>query len=282
METDGILGIVKRHRTDQGGLIAILQDIQARFSYLPVEALRTVSEETGVPLVDVYGVATFYRAFSLSPRGKHLLSVCLGTACHVRGGPVIAEEFSRELGVKSGDTTADREITLETVNCLGACALGPIVVVDGHYFSNVTPVKVKEIVAKTRTGLDLMEVTGDRRVFPVEVSCPRCSHSLMDTDHTIDGHPSVRVTAAFQGWHGWIRLSSLYGSAVVESEQDVPAHGVVDFFCPHCSAELSGAGACPVCEARLVPLSLRGGGVVQICSRRGCHHHMLDLETGVV
>jgi hypothetical protein len=116
----------------------------------------------------------------------------------------------------------------------------------------------------------------------VELRCPRCSHSLMDAAHKIDGYPAVRVTAAFDGSHGWIRLSSLYGSAVVESEHEVPPDVVVDFFCPHCHAELTGAGPCPVCEAPMVPLILRDGGVVQICSRRGCRYHMLDLETDIV
>ena len=153
-----------------------------------------VAEKTGRSLTDVYGVATFFRSFSLQPRGKHVCLVCLGTACHVRGGPVIAEEFTRALGVKPGETTPDRDFTLETVNCLGACALGPIVVVDGHYFSNVSPVKVKEILEQARNGLDRVDVTTDQRIFPVEVSCPRCNHSLMDADHPVDGHPSIRVT----------------------------------------------------------------------------------------
>jgi NADH-quinone oxidoreductase subunit E len=278
MKTEDVVGILERHNGDQGGLISILQDIQARYSYLPADALRLVATQTGRSLVDIYGVATFYRAFSLKPRGKHLVSVCLGTACHVRGGPIIAEEFSRELGVKAGDTTADKEFTLETVNCLGACALGPIVVVDGHYFSNVSPVKVKQILEKSRTGLEKVEVVGDQRIFPVEISCPRCNHSFMDIAHRIDGYPSIRVTAAFDQWHGWLRLSSLYGSYVVETEYDIPKDSIVNFFCPYCNAELSGASPCAVCEAPMVPMSVRGGGIVQICSRRGCTSHMLDVS----
>ena len=138
MNPEPILKIIETHgQGNQAGIISILEDIQAEYSYLPEEALRIVSEETGRSLVDIYGVATFYKAFSLKPRGKHLVSVCLGTACHVRGGQAIASEFLRQLGIKPGETTADRLITLDTVNCLGACALGPIVVVDGHYFSNV-------------------------------------------------------------------------------------------------------------------------------------------------
>jgi NADH-quinone oxidoreductase subunit E len=215
----------------------MLEEIQAKYGYLPPHALEVVAESTGAPLVDVYAVATFYRAFSLKPRGKHLASVCLGTACHVRGGPAVAKECERQLGIAAGETTPDREFTLETVNCLGACALGPVVVVDGHYFPHVNPGKVKDIVAETLAGLDKVEVETDRRIFPLEVNCPRCNHS----------------------------------------EYEVPKDAVVNFFCPHCHAELRGAAACPECGAAMVPMIVRGGGVVQICSRRGCKGHMLDL-----
>ena len=154
MTAEHVSEIVGKHAGSRGGLIAILQDIQGRYGYLPAEALKAVATQTGRPLVDVYGVATFYHSFSLKPRGKHLCSVCLGTACHVRGGPVIAREFARVLDVPAGETTGDREFTLETVNCLGACALGPIVVADGHYFSNVSPAGVADIVRANsrRTG----------------------------------------------------------------------------------------------------------------------------------
>jgi NADH:ubiquinone oxidoreductase subunit E len=278
MGPDDIVGIVDKHSGDRGGLISILEEIQAKYGYLPGDALRTVSEMTGRSLVDVYGVATFYRAFSLEPRGKHLVSVCLGTACHVRGAPRIAQEFQRQLGIPIGDTTPDREFTLEAVNCLGACALGPIVVVDGHYFSNVNKVKVAQILDKARAGLDTVEVETDERIFPVEVSCPRCNHSLMDPDHSLDGYPSIRVTMSFDQKHGWLRLSCLYGSYNVETEYEIPEETVVNFFCPHCHAELIGASLCPLCGAPMVPMIIRGGGVVQICSRRGCKGHMLDLE----
>ncbi|MFH1999433.1 MAG: NAD(P)H-dependent oxidoreductase subunit E, partial [Planctomycetota bacterium] len=112
-------------------LISLLEGIQAKYGYLPEDALRNVAKDTGRSLVDIYGVATFYKAFSLKPRGKHLISVCLGTACHVSGGPIIAKEFERQLKIKAGGTTEDREFTLETVACLGACAIGPVAVVDG-------------------------------------------------------------------------------------------------------------------------------------------------------
>ncbi len=260
-----------------GGLISLLQDIQARYGYLPADQLKAVAQATGRPLTDVYGVATFYRSFSLKPRGKHLCSVCLGTACHVRGGQGIADEFARELGVRAGETTADREFTLETVNCLGACALGPIVVMDGHYSANVTPADVKDIIGRTRTGLDKVEVKTDQRIFPVEVSCARCNHSLMDAEHLVDGHPSIRITVAFNSVHGHLWLSSLYGSFNVEADHEIPMDTVADFFCPHCHAHLTGSSNCPVCETPMVPMIVRGGGIVQICSRRGCQGHILDV-----
>jgi NADH-quinone oxidoreductase subunit E len=259
------------------GPISILEEIQAKYGYLPEEALKTVAEETGRSLVDIYGVATFYKAFSLQPRGKHLISICLGTACHVQGGPRVAEEFQRQLGIRSGETTEDREFSLETVNCLGACALGPVVVVDGHYFSKVRPTKVKEIIDKCQAGLDNIEIESDQRIFPVEVSCARCNHSLMDPGHVIDGHPSIRVTVSFGNKHGWLAFSSLYGSYKLASAYEIPHDIIVNMFCPHCHAELIGGGKCSDCGAPMVPMIVRGGGIVQICTRRGCRGHMLDI-----
>jgi NADH-quinone oxidoreductase subunit E len=281
MNPEPILRIIESHaKGNQTGLISILEDIQADYGYLSEEALRIVSEKTGRSLIDIYGVATFYKAFSLRPRGKHLISVCLGTACHVREGQSVALEFQRQLGIKPGETTADNLITLETVHCLGACALGPIVVVDGHYFSNVTQPQIKDIIHKASIGLDRVDIETDERIFPVEVSCPRCNHSLMDKEHYIDGYPSIRVTSSFNLRHGWLRLSCLYGSFAVDYEYEVPKDAVVNFFCPHCHAELMGASRCFTCGAPMVPMLVRGGGLVHICSRRGCKGHMLDL-TGV-
>jgi NADH-quinone oxidoreductase subunit E len=263
---------------DHDGLISILERIQAQYNYLPQEALREVSKETGRSLVDIYGVATFYRAFSLKPRGKHLVSVCLGTACHVRGGPMIAEEFERQLGVCAGETTPDKDFTLETVNCLGACALGPIVTVDGRYFTKVGTAAVKKILKQAKEGLGKVEIETDERVFPVEVSCPRCNHSLMDTSHLVDGHPSIRVTVSFGKMHGWLCVSALYGSYNVTSEYPIPENTIAHFFCPHCHGELLGTSDCPECGAPMVRMSVQGGGMVQICSRRGCKGHTLDVD----
>ena len=261
---------------EEEGLIARMERLQATYGYLPQDKLEKLAEEMGRSLVDIYGVATFYRAFSLKPRGKHLISVCLGTACHVQGGGRIAEVFQKELGIKSGETTSDREFSLETVNCLGACALGPVVVADGHYFSKVRTSEIKGIIERTQKGLDLIEIETDERVFPVDVSCARCNHTLMDPRHVIDGHPSIRVTVSFDDKHGWLALSGLYGSYRVASEYEIPIDEVVHMFCPHCHAELIGSSRCSDCGAPMVPMIVRGGGVVQICARRGCRGHMLD------
>ena len=269
--------ILEKTDSDHVGVIDLLERVQARYGYLPENELREVAQRTGRALVDVYSVATFYRAFSLKPRGRHLISVCLGTACHVQGGPRIAAAFQGQLGIRSGETTPDRDFSLETVNCLGACALGPVVVADGHYFSKVRTSMVKDIIEKTRKGLDAIEVETDDRVFPVEVSCARCNHSLMDSEHVIDGHPSIRVTVSFGHKHGWMALSCLYGSYKVSSEYEIPIDEIVHIFCPHCHAELIGGGRCSDCGAPMVPMIVRGGGVVQICARRGCRGHMLDL-----
>jgi len=278
MRADFIEDIVEKHKHEQGALISILETIQSKFGHLSREALEKVSEITGRSLVDIYGVATFYKSFSLEPRGDHHVSVCLGTACHVRGGAKIAEAFERRLGIRAGETTGDKEFSLETVNCLGACALGPIVVVDGHYFSQVTPPRVAGILKKAREGLDKVDIGKDQRLFPLEVGCPRCNHSLMDTDHEIDGVPSIRVTASFDRKHGWLRLTSIYGSYASKSEYGIPEDVVVNFFCPHCHAELNGVPPCAECGAPMVPMIVRGGGMVQICSRHGCRGHMLDLN----
>jgi len=277
MRLDDLSHVLEKHNGQHGGLISILEEIQAAYGYLPRNILEELAEKTERSLVDIYGIATFYRTFSLTPRGKHLVSVCLGTACHVRGGPAIAEEISQQLGVNPGETTPDREFTLETVNCLGACALGPVVVVDGHYFPSVKRSQVKEILARARTGIDLIEVETDQRVFPVEVSCSRCNHSLMDSDFVVDGRPGIRITISFGNKHGWLVLSSLYGSYKVRSLHEIPEDTIVNFFCPHCHSQLIGGTRCVECEAPMVPMIVKGGGVVQICSRKGCKGHLLDV-----
>lgn len=140
--------IIQRYGQDKSFLVPILQDVQKRFNYLPREALNNVSTLLGVPISQIYHVTTFYRAFSLVPRGKHQFQLCLGTACHVRNAPLIGEHLERTLGIKPGETTPDLEFTFETVNCLGACALGPILVVDGEYHGQMTIVKANKILTK--------------------------------------------------------------------------------------------------------------------------------------
>jgi NADH-quinone oxidoreductase E subunit len=129
-------------------LIQVLQDAQDRYGWLPPETLEHVADALGVPLVQVYGVATFYKSFSLKPRGRHVCTVCLGTACHVRGGGAVLDEFERKLGIAAGQTTPDGEYTLERVNCLGACALAPLAVVDGRYYGQMTEAKADAVLAE--------------------------------------------------------------------------------------------------------------------------------------
>ncbi|MBC8232978.1 NAD(P)H-dependent oxidoreductase subunit E [bacterium] len=138
--------IVNKYKARKGLLTSMLQDLQAEYNYLPREALRHVSDRLNLPLIQIYSVATFFKSFSLQPKGEHLINVCLGTACHVRGGVRVLEKIERTLGITDGDTTEDREFTLESVNCLGACALGPVMVVDGEYFGQMTPAKVDSVL----------------------------------------------------------------------------------------------------------------------------------------
>jgi NADH-quinone oxidoreductase subunit E len=274
-----VRSVVDNHRGRRGALISILDEIQTKEGYLPEHALRRVAELMGRTLVDVYGVATFYKAFRLTPRGKHLVSVCLGTACHVRGAAAVARALEDDLEIQgNGATTADHEVTLEEVRCVGACALGPILVIDGDYSPHVDADRAVALVRDRRTGVEPLSPSADERVFPVEVNCPRCNHSLMDPDHLVDGHPSVRFTISFGKEHGWVRLSSLYGSYAMEAGGEVPADEVAHFFCPHCHGDLMGGWNCTACGAPMVPVMVNGGGMVQICSRRGCRSHLLDLE----
>jgi len=275
MELDSVLEIVAKHAADRGAMINILEEVQAKFGYLPADALTAVAEATGRPLVDVYGLATFYRFFRLKPRGKHLCSVCMGTACHVRGAPRVLEEVEKHLHAEPGETTADGDFTLETVNCLGACALGPVVVMDGRYSSGVNPTKVGQIIAKAREGVDRSE--DKNLIFPISVNCSRCNHSLMDAEHRVDDHPSIRVTVSSGGEHGSLRLSSLYGSDSRESEPAFGAGDRLSFFCPHCHSELRGPLDCPECGAWMATMIVRQGGILHVCMRRGCPGRMLDL-----
>ena len=141
-------GIIKDHKTRKSGLVGILQDIQGQYNYLPKEALTYLAEKLNVPLSQTYSLATYYKAFSLKPRGKYLVSLCMGTACHVRGAERILEELQRVLQIRPGETSPDLRFSLETVNCLGACALGPLMVINGEYFGQMNARKVKTILKR--------------------------------------------------------------------------------------------------------------------------------------
>lgn len=138
--------ILLKHGHNHSHIIQILQDIQVLYNYLPEDALRYVSDKLKMPLSKIYSIATFYSAFSLTPRGRHLCTVCMGTACHVRGAPRVLDRITEKLKIQSGETTEDNMFTLETVNCLGACALAPIVVIDGRYYGQTTVNKIDKLL----------------------------------------------------------------------------------------------------------------------------------------
>jgi NADH-quinone oxidoreductase subunit E len=142
--------IVKKHGGDKSTMIAVLQDIQDTFNYIPKEALKTVAKALKMPFSRAYEAATFYTAFSLKPRGENVVKVCMGTACHVRGAATLEDKFERTLGIKPGETTADGKFSLETVNCVGACALGPLVVINTEYHGQMTMNKVDKLINKIK------------------------------------------------------------------------------------------------------------------------------------
>jgi len=146
METRKINEIIDRYPAQQEVLIQLLLDMQSEFNWIPKEAILRVSERIQIPISQIYRVASFYKAMSLIPRGKHIVNVCLGTACHVRGGPRIMDKVEESLTIKPGETTQDMKFTLERVNCLGCCALGPVIVIDKDYHGKMTPTKVKEVL----------------------------------------------------------------------------------------------------------------------------------------
>ena len=127
-------------------LISLLQDVQTEFNYLPQDVLIRISQKLDIPLSQVFSVTTFFRAFSLKPRGRHLITVCLGTACHVRAGHRLVDKIERDYRIKPGETTEDSRFTLETVNCLGCCALGPVIVVDGEYEGQMNADKLDRVL----------------------------------------------------------------------------------------------------------------------------------------
>lgn len=140
--------ILAKYIDNKTSLISILQDIQEEFGYLPAEALKQVAKGSSFTLIDVYSVSTFYKSLRLSPQGKHNVTVCTGTACHVRQANKILDEIQSFLGIGPGETSEDRKFTFNTVNCLGACAIGPVMVIDGKYYGNMTPLKTRKVLSE--------------------------------------------------------------------------------------------------------------------------------------
>lgn len=138
--------ILNKYPKEQRYLLAVLQDIQKKYNYLPRGALIMVQEYFDVPLSKLYSMATFYKALSLKPKGKYIIRVCDGTACHIRGSALIIDEIHRLLNILPGDTTEDGNFSLETINCLGSCALAPVMVINDKYYGNVTPALVRRIL----------------------------------------------------------------------------------------------------------------------------------------
>ena len=145
MNLDRVNEIIDHYGVERTSTLAILQDIQREYSYLPREALELTAERLSMPAGEIYGLATFFKAFSLQPKGEYVCKVCLGTACHVAGGDIILENFERKLGITDGETTADREYSVERVACVGCCALAPVAVVDDAVEGHMLPSRVEGI-----------------------------------------------------------------------------------------------------------------------------------------
>ncbi len=148
MHSKNIDHLFKNRKKSSYELIEVLQDVQENYGYLQEDILRTVSEKLEVPLIEIFRVANFYKSFKLKPDGEHLFTACMGTACHVRGAPKFLDEILGQLNIRPGETTEDGKFTVETVNCLGACALGPIVILDGKYYDHMTAGKLRNLIQK--------------------------------------------------------------------------------------------------------------------------------------
>ena len=154
MEVSQIDRVIKKYRGKQSAILAILQDIQTEDKYLSKEALEYVSQKMQIPLVQVFRIATFYNALSLKPRGRHKVDVCLGTACHVRGGEKVLDKLERDLGIPVGETTKDKQFTLESVRCVGCCSLGPVAVVDGKVYGRLSQEKTSALLKEYKKSGD--------------------------------------------------------------------------------------------------------------------------------
>ncbi len=149
-DLERIKNIIEQYTGQKGALVPILQDINATYNYLPENTLRYISQELDIPLSLIYRIATFYNAFSLKPRGKHIVTVCMGTTCHVKGAPMIVSALERELDIRTGETSEDMNFTLETVACLGCCGLAPVMTVGEDLYGKLTQARIPKIIKKYR------------------------------------------------------------------------------------------------------------------------------------
>lgn len=147
MTMDRVDQIIDKYTCDPGILIQLLLDIQHELNWIPPEAITRINKRLKIPVTEIYRAASFYTALSLKPRGRHLIRVCSGTACYVRGGPRILDSVERSLAIKAGETTPDNKFTLETVNCLGCCALGPVVEIDGQYHGKLSSANIERLLS---------------------------------------------------------------------------------------------------------------------------------------
>jgi NADH:ubiquinone oxidoreductase subunit E len=150
MNLSKLESILKGRSSQPHQLIEVLQDVQESYGYIPEEAMRKISETLGVPLIEVYRVASFYKAFKLKPTGKYVITICNGTACHVRGSELLLDQAISQLGIQPGEVTEDGLFSIECVNCLGACALGPIASENGSYHHHMTPSKLRKFIESIR------------------------------------------------------------------------------------------------------------------------------------
>jgi NADH-quinone oxidoreductase subunit E len=148
MNSSPVAEILGRYQSDPGAIISVLQDVQEAYSYLPRDVLVEISKELSIPLSRILSLATFYKAFSLKPKGKHAFHVCLGTACHVRGAQLVLEKLERDLGLKSGETSSDLAYSLDAVRCVGCCGLAPVVMVGEEVHGKITQTKVSSLLKK--------------------------------------------------------------------------------------------------------------------------------------
>ena len=143
-----LLEVIAKYKGMKGALMPIMQEAQEIYGYLPYQVQKIISDETGIPIEKIYGVATFYAQFSMSPKGKYVVAMCLGTACYVKGAGAILEEIEKVLGIEDGECTSDGKFSLEVCRCVGACGLAPVMIVDGDVYGKMTPDRVAGVLSK--------------------------------------------------------------------------------------------------------------------------------------